>query len=348
MKINNLLKQWDGNSKASSCSLNWNYLSKDNTDCLKGIFSVFVVICHMRGRILTLNDTLLGALCTAMGYLSVAIFFFVSGYGLMASYQKKGKQYIEHFGRTRILPFYMVILLAVAIYAVYELAIGEYFTISDLIKSITFGNVIIKNGWYLQAALVLYIFFWVVFKYLSQLRMQLSAILFCCIGYILLCIALNMGTYWYESVFCFFLGLIWCAYQEKIDKKINQKGRYYAFLIVSFLLFCMTLILGNTGLLIFNGLIVACKMISAVCFVLFVLFLIMKINIQNAVTQKLGVISLEIYVMQGIPMTFLRGGAQWYIKNDLLYIFLVIVCTLFLAMVLHPIVQAIYKIFKGN
>lgn len=108
------------------------------------------------------------------------------------------------------------------------------------------------------------------------------------------------------------------------------------------------LILGNTGLLRLNGFVSACKMISAVCFVLFVLFLIMKINIQNAITQKLGIISLEIYVMQGIPMTFLRGGAQWYIESDLLYIFLVIVCTLFLAMFLHPIVQTVYKIFKGN
>lgn len=347
MKIIDIFKQPKNNLAAGNFGINLNYLSKENTDCLKGIFSIFVVICHMRSRILILNDTLLGALCTAMGYLSVSVFFFVSGYGLMSSYQKKGKRYIERFWRSRICPFYIVIIVIVAMYAVYELLIGEYFTIFDIIKSITFGNVIIKNGWYLQAALMLYIFFWIVFALFSQFKGQLRAMLLCCIGYMLLCIVLNMGTYWYESVFSFLLGIIWCAYKEKIDGKINQKRNYFIFLILSFALFSVTLIMGNTGLLKIKELILACKMISAVSFVLLVLFLIMRMNIQNIVTQKLGAISLEIYVMQGIPLTFFRG-AQWYIQSDLLYVFAVTVSTLLLAMFLHPLVQTIYKRFKSN
>lgn len=52
------------------------YLSKKNTDCLKGIFAGVVVLAHIRGRLPVFNDTVVGQILTASGYLAVAVFFF--------------------------------------------------------------------------------------------------------------------------------------------------------------------------------------------------------------------------------------------------------------------------------
>lgn len=52
------------------------YISKENTDCLKGIFAIAVVICHIYGRRPFGISFGIGAIFMALGYLSVAAFLF--------------------------------------------------------------------------------------------------------------------------------------------------------------------------------------------------------------------------------------------------------------------------------
>lgn len=143
------------------------YLSKKNTDCLKGIFAVVVVLAHIRGRLPVFNDTVVGQILTASGYLAVAVFFFLSAYGLQASVDSKGVAYLQTFPRRRILPFYGTYLFVLMLYVLVYAWSGELNTVKPniLFRSLIFGGTLIENGWYLQTALLFYIMFWAIFRF---------------------------------------------------------------------------------------------------------------------------------------------------------------------------------------
>ena len=60
-------------------------LTKENTLALKGIFAIIVLVHHIYQYSL-LVDGHVGWMLQASGWLSVSIFFFLSGYGLTKSY----------------------------------------------------------------------------------------------------------------------------------------------------------------------------------------------------------------------------------------------------------------------
>ena len=65
--------------------MNSNYLSRNNTDCLKGICAFMVVLCHVCARTGIGAGVGLGPIITAFGYLGVSGFMFMSGFGLTIS-----------------------------------------------------------------------------------------------------------------------------------------------------------------------------------------------------------------------------------------------------------------------
>lgn len=95
---------------------NIEYLSKENTNLLKGIFAICVLVHHTRACMTSLNDTILGMILTASGYLSVAMFYFFSGYGLEKQYQISFKKYIDSFFKNRVASFYILYILILSIY----------------------------------------------------------------------------------------------------------------------------------------------------------------------------------------------------------------------------------------
>ena len=65
--------------------MNQNYLSRENTDCLKGICAIMVVISRTN-----IGASIgLGPIYTAFGYWAVSGFMFMSGYGLTHSILNK-------------------------------------------------------------------------------------------------------------------------------------------------------------------------------------------------------------------------------------------------------------------
>lgn len=134
-------------------------LKKEVTDTLKGIMAIMVIITHLRAGIEALNDTAIGSLLTTFGYIAVSGFFFLSGYGLMEQYTQKGAKYARNFGR-KIFSYYAVYLLFYIIYIARNLLMGITLNYTALFRGLTFGTMVVDNGWYLQAQLLLYFAFW--------------------------------------------------------------------------------------------------------------------------------------------------------------------------------------------
>lgn len=84
------------------------YLSKEQTDCLKGLFAILVLVHHLYQHSGLISNLYLGVLFNSLGYFAVAIFLFLSGFDLEISYKKNGQEYLRGFVRSKIIPFDVV------------------------------------------------------------------------------------------------------------------------------------------------------------------------------------------------------------------------------------------------
>lgn len=324
---------------------NEDYLSKKNTDSLKGVFAIFILLSHARGMTTCFNDTIIGMLLTASGYLSVAMFFFLSGYGLNISCKKK-ESYIKEFPRNKILDFYVKYIVLILFHSLVRFFItGQIWPKRMLMASVFLDNVIVY-GWYLQAMFFLYAIFWIVMRFLPLQRIEIKACLITIAYLIIIFVVLKDNKMLYcESVLGFPLGLLWCEYKDKIDKFISGR-KYFVFWFLSFGAFCVFLLLGNLNVLNIYLKNIA-KIISAPLFVAFVLLLVKPFNIKNALTEKLGVISFETYVFQSIFLNLFLSRFI-YIENFVLYFIASLVCTVLFSLLMHKFFEKLSKIIKNK
>lgn len=212
-----------------------------------------------------------------------------------------------------------------------------------LLKSLFFGGTIIPYGWYLQSILVIYILYYLVYKYFFKSRIIFMGIAL--IIYSFIAFYVTKEIIYFQSVFTFELGIFWAIYKEKIDKILQNKKYYFLFLIITFLFFSISLLIGNLNL--FNSTIISVinKIMSTIFFVILVLLLEMKIKLKNKVTTYLGKLFFEIYIVQWGGITIWHSK-KLYIENDYIYLCITIVTTIILAIIVHPIISFINKKIK--
>ena len=326
------------------------YLSKSNTNNIKGIFAVLVVLCHIWGRIAADVNTSnfiianLGRLFSIMGYISVSIFFFISGYGLMLQYKEKGREYIKKFPKRNILPLYIINIILIIAYSLFYFFLEDAFSLRVFIQSFFFGKTVVSNGWYLQAILLFYLAYYLVFMLIKRDGLKLGVLGLFLSAYCILCgLFLKLSSTWYECSFTFLLGMVWYNYRAKVEDFLKKRSRYIFCLVSSFVAFVVLCYSSMTFSL--RGMEVVLKIFSTIVFCALVLLIIMKIKVKNVITAFLGTLYLEIYVLQGFFLNVFKSNVL-NIHNPLLYGLAVMTCTILVAYILHPLFQKIIKVFK--
>lgn len=108
-----------------------------------------------------------------LGSESVSLFLFFSAYGLIHSYRQKGKAYLDGFIRKRVVKVILPLITAYMIaLPTYYFCVGE-FSISEVISTLYWGGPFLKFSWYVTEIAVLYLLFYLVFKF--TLSLSLSA-----------------------------------------------------------------------------------------------------------------------------------------------------------------------------
>ena len=296
---------------------------------------MFVSIHHLYQHSDLFRNTAIGGVLQAIGYLSVACFFFLSGYGLYASYLAKRDTYIDTFMKFKIIPFYKVICLYVSLYLVFNFVQGGELSFGKIVKSLTFGGTIIANGWYLQVQLILYMLFFITFKIFHNKKL-----FFVFMECMLLCIYLYATGYrstWYEGIMAFPLGMAWYAQKQK-RIILGDKKKAVLISLVVFFCVCMCYIFSRVSN---NAISILFKCLSAVSFPIAVVSIVNWIPIQNRVSQNLGKYSMEIYGLQGIFLSLFHKS-PFNIVNPYVYVVSVIVSVCIGAVIVQPVTKKIY------
>lgn len=318
------------------------YITYNESTCLKGIFAIFVLIHHLyqwSGLFRNGYSLYFGYCLQALGYYSVAMFIFLSGYGLMASQSEKTK---HTFFKKKVVPYYLVMCVFILAYSIFDKVVGTTITLCDVLKSLTWGGTIIINGWYLQVQLLYYLLFYFVCQFESK-KKQMVLMTVLQIVYMSLCILFNQSTLLYERTLLFVLGMVWFEEKDCINSWINKGIHYWTTVLCSMILMIgLYLLTGVTENAIVCGIE---RGLSYPFFIVLTICSISKVRIVNGVTRFFGKISLEIYVFQGMFL-MLFHSSFFYLNSVIVYIISVSICTITMAFLFHPLCGAIYGLFR--
>lgn len=271
------------------------FLSAGDMEPIRGVMAIAIILHHMSERT---NGGRLFPFMVHMGYLIVAVFFFLSGYGLMIQFLKKGERYLKGYWKSRVFYISAVFAFASLIYSIYHLVIGNF----------TPSLTIAANSWYMVVQILLYIIFWCAFKIAG--KGYSIGILFVFAMQTLMVIVMRMIALpgiWYMSNYAFVLGLIVAWKRDLIDRIIQQR-----FVIASLASVLMFGVFSALPSVIMGGGYDTCRMASTICFTLIVMLLCSKIRIESKIWSWLGKISLEIYLYHGLVYMVLRK----FMTND--------------------------------
>ncbi len=318
--------------------LNKDYLSLETCGAFRGLFALVVVYHHLA---LNISGGVLFHQFTRVGYLVVAIFFFYSGYGLMKKHITSPRYY-EQFLIKRIPTLLIPYLIASIVYWIFDAATGTIYTCKDImINTFLRGSPIVPFSWYIIAIIVFYVAFWMLMLVFKQhYGMIIICECFLYALYVLFCHRMGYDVWWYQSAFALVVGMIW-AYKETYLISLLEKN-YFMIAAIAFLSFCLSLILYNA--VRFSLVALLFKIASACLFSVIVVLFSMKFIIGNKMFCLLGKISLEIYMFQGIPISFLCSKNIF--QNEFLWCISVLLLTIVIAIIFHLIFNKVLLFYR--
>lgn len=135
---------------------NTEYLSKESTTAINGIFVFLVFLCHAIGyvKVDPEIDVQWTTMHSYMGQLVVVPFLFFSGYGIMCSIRKKGDPYVKGMFKKRFLSLLLHFDLAVFLYFLLNIIfLKKDYSLADTLLAFLTWTSIGNSNWYIGAML---------------------------------------------------------------------------------------------------------------------------------------------------------------------------------------------------
>lgn len=281
---------------------NDNYLSKENTACIKGIFILIVFISHASTYFTydLKHSSLTLSFLYHISQLMVTMFLFYSGYGVLESIKKKKEKYVEAIPKNRILKTLFHFDIAVLTFIIINQIIGNNYSIFRNIVALTGWLDVGNSNWYIFAILVLYFTTYISFtlyKKDTKKGVLLNLLLTILVMITFYSLKGPENCHWYNTLLCYPFGMIYSLYKDKINKIIFNNKNYYL-LLITFAIFFISIKKVQYENIIFYSII-------AILFVSLIVMITMKANINNRYLKWLGDNLFYIYILQRIPMIIL-------------------------------------------
>lgn len=311
------------------------FLSKGQTNAIKGIFILFVFARHILQYIYnsgyaysSLPDKLFRAIDEYSAQFIVVMFLFYSGYGVMESIKRKGVDYVETMPVKRIIPTIVNFDIAVLVYCAMNCVLGLKVNPGTLLFSFFGWSSIGNSNWYMFDIVVCYI---LVYGYFSVCRCfkiaydKISLVVLC-LFFVLTVLLLSMykSEWWYNTLFVFFAGMIF-SYTKKSTTLFLQRN-YVKMLFAFLFVFALWYVVPFEFLGIKTN-------ICGVAFAFMIVMLTMKVNVQNRVLIWLGENLFALYMYQRLSMIAIYSidDGTWVKENTFAYMVICFVSMLFVA-----------------
>lgn len=295
------------------------YISRDNTLSIRGIFVLLVIAQHFvtYTELNSPYDSFYFEIRNFLGQNIVSIFLFYSGYGVYESIKKKGKEYIIRMPVKRMLLTLLHFDLAVLAFYFVDRILGAQYPFRTILLAFTGWTSIGNSNWYVFAVLCAYMFTW--FSFILFYKYPIVAIVLTNMFSIIYIVVVHHYRpnewYCYNTVLCYSAGMWYSYFKERLEEFLlldEGQHHYYITLFVNVIIVLfLRPYIGSLRIYI----------IWTLCFTSMTILMTMKIAVHNKILHWLGVYTFELYILQRIPMmVFARWGG---IRNRP-YIFLVL------------------------
>lgn len=305
--------------------------SKENTLALRGISAFEIMLGHIglaTGSIFLFPNR-------KAGILFVAVFFFLSGYGLMYSKKKKKDYLCNGFILKKVCK---IIIPAYIVYVLFIIFINCFTNTSMELKAIfDFENFFMQTNWFVWEIIVLYILFYLFYrkknKY-ADLYFFLTILLS-----VTICYYVHLDNPWFGSTLAFWFGIYYYENNEKINVFLLSK--YWVKFFCFSTILCISIMVFFMRPESFFGSVIA-RNIASVDFIVLIILFGFKFKIGNRISYWLGRYSYEIYLFHIMFVTVFQEIVE---MSPFLYGGIVILCTMICSIVYNKIEYIITKLF---
>lgn len=281
-------------------------LTPDLTTAIKGVAAVMIVLTHS----ITFSPTVgRGVTYLSTGWLTVTVFFFLSGFGSAYGLCRK-EGYAKHFLRNRFVRVLIPYLLAHVFYGLYRCFVARRLTMDELLHGFFSDRTIVPLTWYPVVALSFYLLIYLAFRIASRPVSRLAVLAGLVAGFTFLewGVIGSEFDHWFISNFSFVFG----AALQILDPQL----RYRRFVLPA----AAVCTVGGFGILpvcnrlfgtyIYPAYILSTNFGSALLTTALLLLLTIT-GKSNKVTLFLGKCSYEIYLYHMLFIYFCRDVLHW-------------------------------------
>lgn len=299
---------------------NGDFLSKSNTGVLRGVCVILILVHHFSQQ---LFDASYLRPFKYIGVFAVALFFFLSAYGMTVSLSKN-PDYLKRFLLKRFksiyIPYLIINTVTVIIMSLYYRA---SYTVTEIVLFTLGIKLIDASLWFVHRILIYYVVFYLTFKFLSKNKALIAISLFTA-AYCVVCYRLGRGIWEFRTAFSFPLGVLFGLYHGRIFRILSE---HYVkvtalcavcFIAAGYVYYHMDVFPLVSGAL------------AALFLILLVVLMLMKVTISSKPFSFLGSISYEIYLIH-MKVLIIAYSLAEITHSCFLYIYLcMVILTAFL------------------
>ena len=305
------------------------FMLPDNMLPIRGAMAMIVLLHHFSGYY---EPAYFLIPFQHVGYLLVAMFFFLSGYGVCVGFlQRPG--YLQNFWKKRFISLYLPYLVSILIYGAVDSFVyqkGTFF--ARIIPSLVGIHSISPLGWYVGALLLMYAVFYASAMQGDQRMRKLVFVGLFGAVYMGLWL-LPIDEWWTRSLIGFPIGVIYCSRRAEISQ-------YYQAKRIPLLGLAIVCLLTGMGAKLYGEIQgmplikLIGNMVSCAAFVVLACDCLSRVRFGNALLRIMGGVSLEIYLYHRMVLDFL-GQFHWMRKNMLVFYLGTLAGTVVISWLMH-------------
>lgn len=312
------------------------------TTCLKGVLCLFVMF-HNLGLDYFKEDGPMRLISERAGGIGVGLFFFLSAFGIVMAYSKKGDKFLLKLIFINCLKLWLIAVgINLLTYLVYFR--GAFETKDAVLRILNLDllnhfNRMNRHGWYIVSIILLYLIFALVYflcnKIKSEHKLVIAGIIMALIpvGFYLTTLIAGEGGMYTREILAFSVGVLYATFYKKANWLFSKF--FWVFLPLSLI----AMILGFVWF----------EPVATIAACFFLMTVAQKFTWENKITYFLGKICVGVYLFLHFSTLTLQpflNNEVWWLLINASFILLLAVLLYGIELLIKRGVDSLIKITK--